>query len=189
MSRCSIMTKTKLTKWTLRDTSGNIQISASVPGDITYDLFQAGKIRDPYVDMNYKDAEEYQRKDYEYVSILKIDKVKQDKEYFLVFDGIDTFAEVYLDDVLLGKTENMFLQYRFDISSIVKKAGGPYVLKVRMNSTLNAMDKIDCKDYFATFNTPRIFLRKAQCHFGWDWAPNLPGYGIWQDVYLTEENE
>ena len=46
------------------------------------------------------------------------------------------------------------------------------------------MQQHDAEPYFACFNQHRIFMRKAQCHFGWDWAPNCPGIGIWESVLL-----
>ncbi len=160
-------------------------IDANVPGDITYDHYLAGDMQDPFFEMNYQAAQKYLRQDFTYTAEFALPQVRQDKDYVLVFDGVDTFADIYLDDRFLGKTENMFLQYRFDVGSLLTP--GKHTVKVQMHSALNRMEQADCKDYFGVFNTSRIFLRKAQCHFGWDWAPNLPGYGIWQDVYLLEQ--
>ncbi len=175
-------TRINIENWKL---VGPKTIDAHVPGDITYDHYLAGDMPDPFFEMNYQSAQKYLRQDFTYTAELTVPQVRPDKDYTLVFDGIDTFADIYLDEHFLGKTENMFLQYRFDVGSFLTP--GKHVLKVRMHSALNVMEQADCKDYFGVFNTPRIFLRKAQCHFGWDWAPNLPGYGIWQDVYLLEQ--
>lgn len=38
----------------------------------------------------------------------------------LVFDGVDTVAEVQINDVVIGKMQNMFRQYVFDIKQHVK---------------------------------------------------------------------
>ena len=75
----------------------------------------------------------------------------------------------------------MFLRYDFDVTKLLRDEN---VLRVYMRSTVRIAQSFDCGNYFATFNVPRIFMRKAQCHFGWDWAPDLPGYGIWNDVTL-----
>lgn len=77
----------------------------------------------------------------------------------------------------------MFLRYSFDIKPFAKI--GKNILEVKMKSTLNKMDAFDTKDYEAVFNRPRVFLRKAQCHFGWDWAPKNCAYGIWDYVFLS----
>jgi len=72
-----------------------------------------------------------------------------------------------------------------DIADIVKERGN--ILEVKMHSTIAAMENMDCKHYFGVFNTPRVLLRKKQCDFGWDWAANIPGYGIWKDVVVSSE--
>ena len=65
---------------------------------------------------------------------------------------------------------------------------GENELRVEMKSTLNTMDTYDCKDYSSIFNVPRIFVRKPQCHFGWDWAPKICAYGIIDEVSIEYKN-
>lgn len=169
-------------QWNLSD--GEKQINATVPGDITNDFFAAGEIADPYFGFNHHGCYDFCRRDYTYRKTF----LWNGKEDFsvrmaeLVFKGVDLFSEVYFNGVLLGKTENMFKEYRFDISSLIKN--GENEVEVRMKSTVTAMENLDCKDYFGVFNVPRVLLRKKQCDFGWDWASNIPGYGIWQDVFV-----
>ena len=159
------------------------RIKAEVPGDVTIDAFKAGMIEDPYIRENYKDAEWIGREDFVYESIFDVTEEAFAKDsQTLVFKGIDLFADIYLNDVLLGSTKNAFLEYRFDAKTALKKKNN--VLRVFMHSTLNAAEKIDTTGYSATFNLPRIFLRKPQCHFGWDWAPKICAYGIIDDVTL-----
>ena len=183
------MKRINLKEWRLRDTGCcKIDICAEVPGDITRDLYKNGFIKDPFYGFNYKDCEWVSRTDFVYTVAFDFNrKLTGDEEVYLNFDGIDLFSEIYLNDKLLGKTEDMFLKYRYRINDCIKEKGN--LLTVKMFSALNAADGIDCKDYFGTFNIPRIFLRKAQCHFGWDWAPKLVGYGLWKDVYVTVENK
>ena len=163
---------------------GNGQtIPAKVPGDITIDFLNAGLIKDPYILENYKEAEWVGRENFSYVTTFDLSKEELEKpSHILVFEGIDLFADIYLNGTLLGKTKNAFIEYRFDVSSLVKAKGN--ILEVKMHSTLNAADKINTDGYFVTFNKPRIFLRKPQCHFGWDWAPKICAYGITGKVYL-----
>ena len=163
---------------------GNGQtIPAKVPGDITIDFLNAGLIKDPYILENYKEAEWVGREDFSYVTTFDLSKEELEKpSHILVFEGIDLFADIYLNGTLLGKTKNAFIEYRFDVSSLVKEKGN--ILEVKMHSTLNAADKINTDGYFVTFNKPRIFLRKPQCHFGWDWAPKICAYGITGKAYL-----
>ncbi|MCQ3034966.1 MAG: hypothetical protein MJ248_01900 [Bacilli bacterium] len=166
----------------------NKVLNASVPGDITIDLFNAGLIKDPYVAENYKDAEWVGRNDYVYENQLIVTKEMLEYDVIdLTFKGIDLFADIYLNDNLIGSTKNAFLGYTYNVKQYLKE--GVNELRVLMHSTLNTMDKIDTKDYFAIFNIPRIFVRKPQCHFGWDWAPKICAFGIIDDVYLELKNK
>lgn len=178
--------KIKLKNWKLL--FDDKTISAQVPGDITMDLYRAGLVSDPYFSMNYKDIEWVARRDFTYQAIIVADKeLLQNQSVCLVFDGIDVFSDIYLNGKHLGSTKNMFLQYRFEIRDILNL--GDNLLTVEMHSTLNAMDKIDTTGYYAIFNEPRMFVRKAQCHFGWDWAPKICAYGIWNDVYVEDRSK
>ena len=173
-------------KWDLRCLETGETVSAQVPGDITADWYAAGKIPDPYYGMNYKDERYVLERDYEYSLEFAARNAEPGERCYLCFGGIDTFAEIRFNGALLGKTENMFLRYEYDVTDLLKKKN---LLCVRMCSTLKRMQEIDAEKYFACFNKERIFLRKAQCHFGWDWAPDLPGYGIWEDVSLSYRPE
>ena len=167
--------------WTLSYKDG--KVNASVPGDVSLDLYRAGKIADPYFGLNHKDQTWIHWNDYVYENKFDVSADILDKEEVLLeFDSIDTFAEITLNGKYLGNTENMFLKYTYSVKELLKDKGN--VLTVKLISTRQKMDEIDTADYFGCFNVQRIFVRKAQCHFGWDWAPDLPGFGICGDVRI-----
>ena len=176
------MTELKLNKgWTV-DFDGN-KLPASVPGDVTLDLWHNHVIDNPYFGMNHKQLHWIINRDFVYETRFDLsDEMFTNQEILLEFDGIDTYADIYLNGKLLGHTQNMFLKYTYSVRDLVKKSGN--LLTVKMLSTGQVMDKIDAKDYYGVFNLKRLFVRKAQCHFGWDWAPDMPGYGICGDVKL-----
>lgn len=169
--------------WKIKTESG-LDIISTVPGDITVDLFRAGKIEDPMWGMNHKDLHWIIESDFIYETNFNVteEMLRQD-EVLLEFDGIDTFAEISLNGQLLERTDNMFLKYTYNVKELVREKEN--LLTVRMLSTKRKMDEIDAEGYFGIFNIPRLFVRKAQCHFGWDWAPNMPGYGIYKPVWIT----
>ena len=180
--------RSTITKWTITELSSGTTIPAQVPGDITCDLYKAGIISDPFFGLNHLKLKEWLDKDYKYSAEFSIDeKPSDDENVFISFDGVDLFSEIYLNGKLLGKTDNMFKRYSFNIDGQLKI--GKNLLEVCMRSTTKYMQTLDTKDYFAVFNIPRILLRKEQCCFGWDWSPNIPGYGIWQDVNVYTENK
>ena len=166
--------------------SSKEEFDARVPGDITMDCFRNREIENPYYGMNYKEERFVLERDYEYRLNFYASAPKSGEQVFLVFKGIDTFSEISLNGKFLARTDNMFLGYEFDVTDELCEQN---TLCVKMFSTLKHMKKIDAEKYFACFNKERIFLRKEQCCFGWDWAPDLPGYGIWDDVYLDYRSQ
>lgn len=161
---------------------------AQVPGDINIDLYNAGAISNPYVAENYKESTWVGREDFTYEKEFELtsDFINHDC-LTILFKGIDLFSSIYLNGQLIGNTKNAFLGYRFDIKPFAKC--GLNKLTVQMHSTIRYMDNIDTEDYYAIFNIPRIFIRKAQCHFGWDWAPKICAYGIIDDVIVEAKNK
>jgi beta-mannosidase len=53
---------------------------------------------------------------------------------WLIFDGLDTFAEVTLCDEFVANTNNQYLQYVFDVSDIVRKCSKQPVLELNFGS-------------------------------------------------------
>ncbi len=173
----------ELKNWRLINAERKIDVAATVPGDVTADLYRANFIDDPYYGLNHKKIGWILQGDFTYETRFDIDDdLLHSEEVLLEFDGIDTFADIYLNGEHLAYTENMFLKYTFSVKGLLQEKDN--VVKVCMRSTAKKMEEIDDKGYFGTFNTKRLFIRKAQCHFGWDWAPDLPGYGIYGGVRI-----
>ncbi|MBN1787690.1 MAG: glycoside hydrolase family 2 protein [Sedimentisphaerales bacterium] len=104
----------------------------------------------------------------------------------LVFEGLDTFCQVWLNDKLVGRSDNMFCSYRFDVKELLKEKNNRLLVKCdsaikegnRLMNRFGMLGRDDCSLPF------RSYVRKAQCQFGWDFAPPLPGCGIWKSVYI-----
>lgn len=165
----------------VRDSEG--WIPAQVPGDVHVDLMAAGKLDEMYFADNIRKNKWTTEKEWWYCREFSVSAADLDAVSELVFKGIDTVANIYLNGEKIGHTENMFREYRFDVSDKLK-TDGPNSLWVCIEPISIVMKQHDAKPYFACFNDHRIFMRKAQCHFGWDWAPDCPGAGIWDSVLL-----
>ena len=107
------------------------KLNATVPGDVTLDLYANGKIKNPYFGINHKDLHCVTDTDFEYVNVFDLpDNIFNEEEILIEFDGIDTFAEITLNGTLLGKTENMFLKYSYSVKDSLKKNGNELVVKM-----------------------------------------------------------
>lgn len=169
-------------KWKIK--GNGYEIDGRVPGDVTDDFFRAGIIADPYFDENYKDSLWITQADWTYEKEFFFDG-ETDENTRLCFAGVDTFSDVYVNGVSVGNTQNMHREYRFPVSGLLKK--GKNVVSVQLHTIYTYLGKTEQTKYDSIFCANRILVRKAQCHFGWDWAPGFPGFGIYRDVYITSE--
>lgn len=172
-------------KWILKN--DNFVLAGNVPGDVSDDFIQAGLIKDPYFHNDFEQSLWITHTDWCYERTFQVRLSDLDERTYLRFDGVDTFADVYLNGVEVGKTSNMHRMYRFPVDGLLKE--GENLLSVRLHNIYDAMGQQDQEKYSSIFHANRIFVRKAQCHFGWDWAPQFPGYGIYRDVMLISEKK
>lgn len=109
---------------------------------------------------------------------------------FLVFDGLDTFATVSLDDSVILISDNMFLTHRVDVTSqLLNQSKQSHNLAITFESALlkaREIEKSHPQHKWVGFNgeTARLAVRKSQYHWGWDWGPILMTAGIWRAVRL-----
>jgi len=104
----------------------------------------------------------------------------------LVFDGLDTIASIWLNNKLIGKTNNMFVPFRFDVTSLLKPRQNSLLVKFEPATQYakKLMSRYTSFSESDFINPHRVYIRKAQYQFGWDFCPQLPGCGIWRPVRL-----
>jgi beta-mannosidase len=161
-------------------------LPATVPGGVHTDLLAAGHIPDPFVGDNERRVQWVAEADWEYLREFAVTAEMLGLPHlWLVCDGLDTLATVSLNGRELGRTANMFRQYRWDVKPLLKTEGNE--LRISFESVVkNAAQKQ------ATRPLPGVsqaipggpYVRKAPCQFGWDWGPQLPPVGIWKDIRL-----
>jgi len=165
-----------------QDCNEDLIVEASVPGDVNLDLFRAGKIENPYYDINYRQCREFAEKDWWYRKKFTVEPDSIQERVHLVLDGLDTIATIWLNGTLLAKVENMHRIWRFDVSSVI--APGENTLVVKFDSSLKIARKRARGDENVYGEKGRVYLRKAQMSFGWDNVPEIATIGIYRDVYL-----
>jgi len=175
--------------WTLRATAGPVptevagrEVAAEVPGAVHTDLLAAGLIPDPYLDENETALAWLHRADWRYTRPLTLAPAGDDERVDLVFEGLDTVADVRLDDRLIGSTANQHRSYRFDVRDAAD--GTPRTLAVDLASALQHAEALESRlgARPAAYSHPFNMVRKMACSFGWDWGPDLQTAGIWKPV-------
>ncbi len=162
--------------------------TAEVPGVVQTDLLRHGLIPDFYQGSNIDSVQWIENEDWIYKRTLFVtDTLLRHGHLDLVFKGLDTFAEVYLNDSLLGKADNMFRTWEWPVKDALKP--GANELKVIFRSPIKEGAKL--RDAYGIQlphdNDPTgvsPYVRKAAYQFGWDFCPRLVTSGIWQGVEL-----
>jgi len=172
--------------WQFRQTGTDEWLPARVPGGVHTDLLAAGRIPDPFVADNEKRVQWVAESDWEYRHTFTVDaEILSEGHVFLVCDGLDTLAEVTLNGRLVGKTENMFRQYRWDVKAHLRQGSNELVILFRSPVQYIAARQAERPMHGVRQAIPGgPYLRKAPCQFGWDWGPQLPPTGIWKDIRL-----
>lgn len=173
--------------WQFSQLNNNKWYTASVPGTVHTDLLAQKLITDPYYRDNEKRLKWIDTANWEYKTHFSADAgMLQQKNIELVFDGLDTYADVYLNNKLLLSANNMFRQWKADVKPLLKPQNE---LKVVFYSAQNKADSIAKAALPLVLpDHSRAYVRKAQYHFGWDWGPIFITCGIWKDVYLLAYN-
>jgi len=165
-------------------------IQAAVPGTVHTDLLNAGLIDEPFEDDNELSLGWVAESDWIYKTLFDYpEDFNSGSPVIIVFDGLDTKATIWLNDKEIGTAENMFLQYKFDVTGAIRHKRNE--LKILFESPIIYGKKIEAKygKLPSSINTERVYIRKAQYSFGWDWGPAFPTMGIWLPAYLIQEGE
>lgn len=156
-------------------------IDAIVPGDVHVDLIRAGILPEPLVGVNAPKHEWVERAAFAYEREFVIDSDFDRAE--LVFEGLDCLAEVFVDGRRVGSSANAFVPHVFDVTELVEK-GRTHHIRVDLETGVTWAKAQDRSPYECGDNPERIFLRKSQFSFKWDWAPRLVTCGMWRDASL-----
>ena len=168
----------------VNDTDWN---SATVPSNVHSDLLENELIKNPFIGNNEHDLQWISETDWEYKTIFSVDKKTLQKEHIgLNFEGLDTYASVFLNDSLILKSNNAFREFQVDVKSQLKDDNE---LRIVFENTTKYEEQEKAKLNYSLPEGNRIFTRKAQFQYGWDWGPKLNTLGIWRPITLNTWND
>ena len=173
-------------QWLFRPAGTAEWLPAQVPGGVHTDLLALGRIPDPFVGDNEKHVQWVAESDWEYRHTFAIDPALLDEDQvWLVCDGLDTLATVTLNGHELGRTDNMFRQYRWDVKALLRPIENELLIGFASPvQYITQKQQVRVMPGVSQAIPGGPYLRKAPCHFGWDWGPQLPPIGIWKDLRL-----
>lgn len=187
--------------WKVRNASSEIWHEAQVPGNLHIDLMRAHVIDDPFYRLNERSVQWIDKENWMYETYVTPTEAELSAEnQEIVFKGLDTYADVYLNSQRLVCADNMHREWRCNVKGILKP--GKNHLEVYFNSPVRRnIPKFDALPYRHNTGpdqswlggifdkTISPFARTASYEYGWDWGPRLVTFGIWRPVLLETWNE
>ncbi|MFZ1932308.1 MAG: sugar-binding domain-containing protein [Thermoguttaceae bacterium] len=179
-------------------------IPAQVPGEIHLDLIKAGQMPEPTVGGNMPKCRWPETKSWWYRTTFKVSKdfLAYERQQ-LVFDGLDLYAQVFVNGKPVGEATDAFVPAVFDVNRFLREGKNELVVRLTAGSELSRDDSPPAQvpphnpdykeipnpirdgDFYGHRNWyGRRWLRKPQAEYGWDWQDSLPNIGIWRGVRL-----
>ncbi|MGV7117335.1 beta-mannosidase [Paenibacillus kyungheensis] len=186
-----------LKQWTFKAVDESEWLPATVPGTVHTDLLDNGKISNPFYGTNEKDVQWIDKKDWEYITTIDVEApVLNHSHIELVFAGLDTYADVYVNEQHVLSADNMFRTWRADVKPYVKLGANDIRIHFR-SPIMEDLPKLKALGYGLPASNDQsevgelgdqrvsVFARKAPYHYGWDWGPRFVTSGIWREAELV----
>jgi len=172
--------------WTFTQVDHDDFKEATVPGCVHADLYANKIIPDPFKGKNEINMKWVGENAWHYTTTFNVQK-----DFFslnhteLIFEGLDTYALVFLNDEKIIEADNMYRTWEVDCKSNL--CTGENKLDVYFYSPVYH-DSLAAMNHPIKLPDSRAYTRKAPYQYGWDWGPEFVTMGIWKPVYLRAWN-
>ncbi|KAI1322767.1 glycoside hydrolase family 2 protein [Xylariaceae sp. FL0255] len=178
----------------------NATVPGKLPSQAHLDLYAAGIIGDPLYGFNDTEQLWVQRSNWTWESapVSGLDKTNGSQTW-LVFEGLDTFVEIQMCNTTVASVANQFRKFSFDVTNILRKCKADPILSLNFGSASKIVLDIakTGPDYINSANgvndttefDGKIYMRKEQNDFGWDWSPSLSPAGPWRPAYVVQKRK
>ncbi|HPM25610.1 MAG TPA: hypothetical protein PLP66_17000, partial [Phycisphaerae bacterium] len=175
--------------WQVTKAGETAALPARVPGCIHLDLLAAGQIDDPYYRDNEDRLQWIGQTDWVYTRTITVDAALPAHDRVLLrCDGLDTLATVTVNGMEIGRADNMFRVWEFDVKPYLRAGANTLEIRFAAAETYCGTKNADRRmpGWFGPKEPQgRAWLRKEPCNFGWDWGPVFVTCGIWRDIALV----
>lgn len=173
--------------WNLKTDTLSIDLQVDIPSVVQADLYDYGLIPHPYLGKVEQDLQWIPQRIWDYSLTFDVDNNVFEKDNIdLIFNGLDTYADVWLNGEKILHSDNMFIKYQTDVKNLLRKHDNE--LRVRFYPFDKQRDSL-IETYRLRFPEKYAVMRKAAYQNGWDWAPRYLNIGIWKDVELLGWND
>ncbi|MEK7728708.1 MAG: sugar-binding domain-containing protein, partial [candidate division KSB1 bacterium] len=160
-------------------------LPATVPGTVHTDLMAAKKIPDPFYRDNEGQVQWVAEVGWHYRRVFQVpEEFLSNTAIHLVAEGLDTFAAVFINGQRVAETDNMFIPHRFEVNTMLRP--GENEIEVCFDSPMQRAQELEMRygKLPVALESYRVYARKAQYSFSWDWGPKLATSGIWRPIRL-----
>ena len=152
-----------------------ISCPIAVPGDVQTALYEAKLIPDPFWGRNELSVRWVGQSDWKIARTFSVGKEFLDAgRVTLEMDEVDTFATIYVNGQEVGRTDNRFKPWRFDVTQCLKPGENEILGVFESAERISAGEPIKYEHYIPCFSNGVVttinYIRKPQCHGGWDWG-------------------
>lgn len=175
-------------KWYFKNVKENKKYKATIPGTIHTDLLANNLISDPFLESNEKKVQWVEDEDWIYDSEFYITEEEITHENIEIeCFGLDTYATLYINGEAISKTNNQFRKWIFPVQKYLQI--GKNTIAIRFHSAVKEGKKEASKIKYTLPGDEKVFTRKAQYQYGWDWGPRLVTCGIIDTIQLRFWNK
>ena len=177
--------------WMFCQVGDTLWSDAKVPGTIHQDLLNHNRIPNPFYGMNEEAVQWVENEDWMYRTSFVVTEEQLNRDAaVLELDGLDTYADVFLNGALILRSDNMFVGHKVPVKSVLRKGENRLLIRFR-SAVKEALPQWETNgfDYPAdndhSSKRVSIYTRKAPYSYGWDWGIRLATCGIWRPVRLV----
>ena len=161
-----------------------------VPGDVHTALQEAGLIQEPLIALNDLDLRWVEEKEFWCARRFTLQKVDMRRHHRLTFEGLDCTADIYLNGQQIGGHDNAFVEVSFDVTGALRLGENILVVRIDDGSAKAKTHDLALMGMMWNNEQPyRVWMRKPQFVYGWDWTIWLSSCGIWRSVSLSGFDE
>ncbi|KAI0717520.1 glycoside hydrolase [Cerioporus squamosus] len=168
--------------------------ATSFPSEVHVELLKAGRIPDPFLGFNEHDVQWIADSEWLYLTRFDVpEKERSSRSGELVFEGLDTICDVYLNGKKILYADNMFRTWKVALDKAhLQKTDNVLLLHFKSAKKLaKELEKQFGRVRAGSTNLgdpSRVYVRKAQYGWRWDWGPELMTCGPYRAIALITYN-
>lgn len=167
-------------------------VSLGEKGSVQEALLNSGELPDPFVGTNEKLYQWIEDSNWIFRSKFEITRQELREDFIQIhFPNVDTYSTITINGQVVGRTENAFHPYTFEIKNGIKIGENEVIVEfvspVNYHKKMYAGVKTKLP---APNDVNKIavapYSRKPQYQFGWDWSMRMNTLGFWKPVVIRK---